>query len=41
MPSPGEAFAGIVVFGLISLFVSVAVQRWQELPHDRYRRVRK
>lgn len=41
MPSPSEAFAGIVVFGLISLFVSVAVQRWQELPHDRYRRIRK
>lgn len=41
MPTAAEAIAGIVVFGLISLFVSVAVQRWQELPHDRYRRIRK
>lgn len=41
MPTPGEAIAGIFVFGLISLFFSVAVQRWQELPHDRYRRIRK
>lgn len=41
IPTPGEALAGVVVFGLVSLFVSVAVQRWQELPHDRYRRIRK
>lgn len=41
MPTAAEAIAGIFVFGLISLFVSVAVQRWQELPHDRYRRIRK
>lgn len=40
-PSIGEALAGVVVFGLIALFVSVAVQRYQELPHDRYRRIRK
>lgn len=41
VPTIGEALAGIAVFGLLSLFVSVAVQRWQELPHDRYRRIRK
>lgn len=41
LPTAAEAIAGIFVFGLISLFVSVAVQRWQELPHDRYRRIRK
>lgn len=41
MPTTGEALAGVVIFGLVSLFVSVAVQRWQELPHDRYRRIRK
>jgi anti-sigma factor RsiW len=41
MPTAAEAIAGIFVFGLISLFLSVAVQRWQELPHDRYRRIRK
>ena len=41
LPTAGEAIAGIIVFGLISLFVSVAVERWRELPHDRYRRIRK
>ena len=41
LPAAGEAIAGIIVFGLISLFVSVAVERWRELPHDRYRRIRK
>jgi anti-sigma factor RsiW len=41
MPTPGETIASVFVFGLVSLFVSVAVQRWQELPHDRYRRIRK
>jgi anti-sigma factor RsiW len=41
MPSPTEAFAAMVVFGVVALFVSVAIQRYQELPHDRYRRIRK
>jgi anti-sigma factor RsiW len=41
MPNIPEALAGIVVFGLVSLFLSVVVQRWQEMPHDRYRRIRK
>ena len=40
-PSAMEAIVGIIVFGLISLFVSVAIERWRELPHDRYRRIRK
>ncbi len=40
-PSVGEALLGMVVFGLVALFLSVAVQRLQELPHDRYRRIRK
>ena len=30
-----------VVIGLALLFVSVAWQRWRELPHDRYRGVKK
>jgi len=41
IPSVGEALTGIIVFGLVALFVSVALQRYQELPHDRYRRIRK
>lgn len=41
VPTVGEALVGMVVFGLVALFVSVAVQRYQELPHDRYRRIRK
>jgi anti-sigma factor RsiW len=41
MPSPTEAFAAMVVFGVVALFVSVAIQRYQELPHDRYRRIQK
>lgn len=41
VPTIGEALVGIIVFGLVALFFSVAVQRYQELPHDRYRRIRK
>ena len=41
IPSVGVALTGIIVFGLVALFVSVALQRYQELPHDRYRRIRK
>jgi anti-sigma factor RsiW len=40
-PTVGEALLGMVVFGLVSLFLSVVIQRYQELPHDRYRRIRK
>ncbi len=41
VPTIGEALASIIIFGLVALFISVAVQRYQELPHDRYRRIRK
>ncbi len=33
--------AGAIVIGLVLLLVSVARQRWLELPHDRYRGVKK
>ncbi|MCW5966605.1 MAG: hypothetical protein KIT83_21385, partial [Bryobacterales bacterium] len=41
VPTIGEALVGMIVFGFVALFFSVAVQRYQELPHDRYRRIRK
>ena len=39
--TPANLIAGAIGIGLICLLVSVARQRWLELPHDRYRGVKK
>jgi len=39
--TPANLIAGAFVIGLACLLVSVARQRWLELPHDRYRGVKK
>jgi anti-sigma factor RsiW len=41
MPTPQEMLAGLIPVGVLLLFISVVRQRLLELPHDRYRRVRK
>lgn len=46
LTDPGVAtfeklLAGAVVIGLVLLLISVARRRWLEMPHDRYRGVKK
>lgn len=40
-PTIPELLAGVVVAGIVLLFVSVLRQRLLERPHDRYRKVRR
>lgn len=41
LPSWEKLTVGAVVIGLVLLLISVARQRWLELPHDRYRGVKR
>jgi len=40
-PTLPELLAGVVVVGVVLLFISVLWQRLLERPHDRYRKVKK
>ncbi len=40
-PTVEEMMASAVVIGFVLLFVSVAVERLRQLPHDKYRRIEK
>jgi len=40
-PTLVELIAGAVPVGFLLVFLSVVRERWLELPHDRYRRVKK
>lgn len=40
-PTVEELISSAVVIGFLLLFVSVAVERLRQLPHDRYRRIEK
>lgn len=40
-PTVEELISSAVVIGFVLLFVSVAVERLRQLPHDKYRRIEK
>ena len=40
-PSPEQLIPAAIVIGVVLLFASVVRERLMELPHDRYRRVRR
>jgi anti-sigma factor RsiW len=40
-PTTADLIAGAIAVGFVLLFLSVLRQRWLELPHDRYRRIKR